>query len=94
MPLILIRLGPKRKRYNDLLEVFACRLYNTLNDRVHILATFVDFSKAFDTLGHSKLLEMLKFCGARGIVLKCFEKYLKDRKFVVKLEKASVISNR
>jgi len=55
---------------------------------VHILATFVDFSKAFDTLSRSKLLEMLECYGERGIVLKWFEDYLKDRKFVVKFEES------
>jgi len=78
--------GFQRKRgTNDLLEVFASLINNSLNNHVHVLATFVDFSKAFDTLNHIKLLEMLENCGVRGIVLRWFEDYLKDRKFVVKV---------
>ena len=42
-------------------------------------AVFVDFSKAFDTLDHEKLLSKLQVLGIHGIELKWFTDYLSDR---------------
>jgi len=39
----------KEKGANDLLVIFANTLNTSLNNHIHVLATFVDFSKAFDT---------------------------------------------
>ena len=43
----------------------------------------VHLQKAFDTLDHAVLLEKMKYCGFRAFVIKWFESYLSNRKFLV-----------
>ena len=43
----------------------------------------VDLQKAFDTLDHGVLLEKIKDFGFRASVIKWFESYLSNRKFLV-----------
>lgn len=47
------------------------------------LASFLDISKAFDSLSHDILLSKLKYYGIRGTVLKWFKSYLEGRKQTV-----------
>ena len=46
---------------------------------------FLDFSKAFDTITHSKLLDKMERMGVRGLVQDWFRSYLKDRKQLVEV---------
>ena len=43
----------------------------------------VDSQKAFDILDHGVLLEKMKYFGFRTFVIKWFESYLSNRKFLV-----------
>ena len=47
----------------------------------------VDLQKAFDTLDHGVLLEKMKYFGFRASVIKRFEFYLSNRKFLVCIDK-------
>ena len=44
-----------------------------------VLGVFIDFSKAFNTINHTILLQKLQEYGIRGISLKWFESYLSNR---------------
>ena len=47
------------------------------------LATFLDISKAFDSLNHNILLEKLCYYGIRGLPLEWFKSYLSGREQIV-----------
>lgn len=66
----------KGKRTSDLLLKFSNLINQNLNDNMHVLALFIDFTKAFDTLHHKKLMNSLENIGIRGPVLQCFSNYL------------------
>ena len=51
----------------------------TYDKNEHTLAVFLDFRKAFDTIDHKLLLKKLERYAIRGIALKWFQSYLKDR---------------
>ena len=57
-----------------------------LNERRHVFCLFLDFSKAFDTLKHSEIVDSLQRSGIRGKTLNWLEKYLSDRKLTVKIK--------
>ena len=54
-----------------------------LNENDFAVAIFLDLQKAFDLVNHDILLLKLEKLGIRGIHLKWFESYLKNRKQVV-----------
>jgi len=53
----------------------------------HILATYLDFSKALDTIDHKILINKLEYYGVRGQSLDCFKSYLSDRTQYVSSDK-------
>lgn len=55
---------------------------NLINDRI-TLATYVDFSKAFDKINHIILLYKMSLYGIRGQALELFKSYLNGREFYV-----------
>ena len=54
-------------------------VYDNLDLGNTVVSIFMDFSKAFDCLDHTILLEKLSSYGIRGLALKWFESYLSDR---------------
>jgi hypothetical protein len=65
--------------------LFSDFINNKLNDRWHVIALFIDFSKAFDTLNLEKLIDALESIGIRGNLLHWFIDYLTDRSILVKI---------
>lgn len=60
-------------------------IYNNLNDNKYVLALFLDFSKAFDTVNHTILLDKLYHYGIRDNALELISSYLNNRLQFVKL---------
>ena len=54
-------------------------VYDNLDLGNTVVSIFMDFSKAFDCLDHTILLEKLSSYGIRGLALNWFESYLSDR---------------
>ena len=54
-----------------------------MDKQMHTGMILVDLQKAFDTLDHGVLLEKMKYFGFRASVMKWFESYLSNRKFLV-----------
>ncbi|XP_047508137.1 uncharacterized protein LOC125051677 isoform X1 [Pieris napi] len=73
------------KNTTQLLSAFTDLIYKHLNKKDHVLVVFIDYSKAFDTLRHSVILQNLNDCGVRGNLLKWCENYLQDRTYRVKV---------
>jgi hypothetical protein len=56
------------------------KVVTAIDNSEHTLGIFLDFSKAFDTLDHSILLQKLNHYGIRGRSLEWFTSYLSNRK--------------
>ena len=57
--------------YDKIIEAF--------RKKEHIIAVYMDLSKAFDTIDHKILIHKLKNYGVRGVALSWFIDYLKNR---------------
>lgn len=73
------------KGTTDLLSVFTDEVNEYLNDKKNVLVLFIDFSRAFDTLDHTKLVKRLDDCGIRGPLLDWCKNYLQNRGYSVKI---------
>lgn len=77
---------------SDALHRFATEIINNLNTGNKCIGVFLDLAKAFDTVPHKKLLDVLIHYGVRGTVSKLIESYLTNRSQVVKINK--ILSDR
>ena len=57
--------------YIDAVSKFAKDTLISLEEQEHIIALFVDLSKAFDTIDHKIMLMTLQNYGIRGSALDC-----------------------
>lgn len=73
------------KNINQLLGLFSNKINKSLGDNICCLALFVDFSKAFDTLSHEKIIDTLERNGIRGQCIEWFKNYLECRTYRVKI---------
>ena len=81
----------KSKSTSDAILEFLDNVYDSFDRDNHLLAIFLDFSKAFDTISHDILLSKLEFLGFRGPINSWLGSYLRGRKqFVSVGDEASV----
>ena len=69
----------KGKSTQHALLRFSNMVYESIQDGKSVLSLFVDFSKAFDTVPHSILINKLSHYGIRGKILEWFTDYLSNR---------------
>ena len=62
------------------------KVINSLSKKDHIIALFMDLSKAFDTIDHNILLHKLYNYGIRGIVWSWINSYLSNRQQYVSID--------
>ena len=61
------------------LMILVDKLSHYLENGDYVIGIFLDFSKAFDTVNHSILLEKMYYYGIRGPALQWFSSYLSGR---------------
>ena len=69
----------KSKNTSDALLDFVNFLYDSLNNKKHVINVFVDIKKAFDSVDHKILVKKLEIYGVRGVCLNWFRNYLDGR---------------
>jgi len=68
---------------SDAVSQFLDSVFESFSRSISLLAVFIDFSKAFDTVNHQVLCTKLHHMGFRGVALKWFQSYLSNRKHFV-----------
>ena len=78
---MIINLG-FRKEHSTIhaIQTAISSVITSLNSSYQTMGIFIDFSKAFDTIKHSVLLDKLRHYGIRGTALKLITDYLTNRK--------------
>ena len=64
---------------------FLDKVAHSIDNKLHTIGIFLDFSKAFDTINHKILLQKLFHYGIRGKALEWFDNYLTERKQYVNI---------
>ena len=73
--------GGFRKKHSTIgtVSLFTDNLYEAINNNQISIATFINFSKAFDTVNHKILLQKLGKIGISGNMKKLVKNYLENR---------------
>ena len=87
------RLATRLSTENASLELID-RIQQQLDTKADPFAIFVDFSKAFDTIGHHILLHKLSYYGIQDKALNLFKDYLSNRTQYVLMDKISSTSRK
>ena len=61
-------------------------LFKSFDQNIQVDVAILDFSKAFDTVPHDKLLHKIDLYGIQGITLKWLSSFMKDRTMKVVVE--------
>lgn len=69
----------KQKSTINAIDKFLSQVYSSINKQEYIIAIYLDFSKAFDTVNHSILKQQLKDAKLDDNSLKWFNSYLGNR---------------
>jgi hypothetical protein len=64
---------------------FVSKILHALENRENNVGIFYDFSKAFDTVNHTMLLQKLDQLGIAGVANKWIESFIKNRRQIVKI---------
>ena len=72
---------------------FTESILTAFDDNQYTIATFIDLSKAFDTVAHDILLAKLDHWGVRGSELHWIASYLRERKISVKIKNTQSSTN-
>lgn len=67
------------KRITTLLNKVTNTIYGNLDEGKYTLCLFIDYQKAFDTLGHQTILDSLEDVGITGKMKNWFKEYLRGR---------------
>nr|CAI5837667.1 unnamed protein product [Callosobruchus analis] len=70
----------------DAMTELLSNIYLAIDNKVSALGVFVDLAKAFDTVNHVKLLDLLQAYGFRGNVLSLMRTYISGRKQRVNID--------
>lgn len=77
-----------RKQYSceTALQLTISEWIQDIDDNKYIVAVFLDFKRAFETIDRHLLLKKLKYYGINGTVLRWFDSYLTNRLQITKIE--------
>lgn len=71
---------------SDAILEFVDECISALDNRRSLVAVYLDFSKAFDTVNHTILLKKMYRLGFRGVILDWVKSFLTDRRIVVDVD--------
>jgi retron-type reverse transcriptase len=69
----------KHKSTDMAIHTLVDKFYEAIENDKYMLAVFIDFSRAFDTISHDILLKKLHFYGFRGKAHEWIKNYLTNR---------------
>lgn len=70
----------------DAIVYLTNNIYNNLDKNNVAIGVFLDLAKAFDTVDHVILIDVLEALGFRGVALNIFKSYLQERQQFVQIE--------